>query len=370
MSTNASLKIAIVSTQEKWYGGEEVAYLLARGLRREGHRVQILARHGGAFAQRMAAEGFDIARFARNGRNPLGLWQVRRFLRRMHPDVLVYNDSHAVTAAGMASWGLKIPVRVAIRHVAWPIRSSRRFLAFCDRVVCVSNGVADACRGVGLPSEMLRVVFAATDPERVRSGNRDQGRMAAGVDAHQTMILVVAGLNENKGHRFLLEAMPAVLRRHADVRLVLAGDGPLREPLEAKARRLGIDAQVGFLGYRRDVPDLTQAADLVVLPSLVEGFGLTLVDAMFAGVPIVTTDTGGVPDVTGCYEPRSEPTAWVVPPRDSLSLAEAIIEALDTPNERARRADCARQRAERLFTPERMVEASLAVYREALRQSD
>jgi glycosyltransferase involved in cell wall biosynthesis len=366
MTSDAPLTVAVVSTQKDWYGGEEAAYLLSQGLRRHGHRVHVLARRNGRFARRMNDEGFSVAEFAGNGQNPLALWQIRRCLRRLRPDVLHYNDPHAVTAAGLASVGLKIPVRVAVRHVAWPIRSPRRFLAFCDRIICVSHAVADVCRAGKFPPEMLRVVFLAGDPERVLAGDRRRGRLAAGVADDRTMILVVAGLNENKGHAFLLDAMPAVLQRHPDAHLILAGDGPQAEPLQHQTQRLGIESHVRFLGYRRDIPDLLHAADLVVLPSLAEGFGLAVVDAMFAGVPVVATATGGVADIAGTNDPKCEPVAWVVRPGDSKALAAAVIESLDSPEQRRLRTDLARQRAERLFTPDRMVDGTLAVYREVL----
>ena len=364
---DSPLKIAIVSTQRKWYGGEEEVYLLAQGLRRCGHQVHILARRAGELAGRMKAEGFAVGEFAGNGRNPLAVWQIRRQLRRLRPDVLQYNDSHALTAAGLASWDLNVPVRVAMRHVSLPIRSPWRFRAFSDRVICVSHAVADVCRDAGLAAEMLRVVFAVTDPEKVRAGNRRQGRVAASVADDQPMVLVVASLNEHKGHAFLFDALPAVFDRYPTAAVVLAGNGPQRQSLQIQAKRLGIDERVRFLGYRRDVPDLIQAADLLVLPSFAgEGLPVTLMDAMFAGVPIVTTAVGGVADLTGSDEPQSEPVAWVVPLRDSTALSTAILETLGSPEERVLRADRARRRAERLFTPERMVEATLAVYREVV----
>jgi glycosyltransferase involved in cell wall biosynthesis len=368
MVSDPPLRIALVSTQRAWYGGEEQFRLLARGLRRRGHEVHVLGRRGGALIQRMKDDGFAVAEFAGNGRNPLALWQIRRRLSRLRPDVLQYNDSHALTAAGIASWGLGIPVRVAMRHVLWPIRSPRRFRTFSNRIICVSRAVAEVCRAAGLPPEMLRVVFAAADPEAIRAGNRRQGRLAVGVDDCQPMILVVAGLNENKGHNFLLDAMPTVFGRYPNACLALAGDGPRQEPLELQAKQLGIDAQVRFLGYRRDVPDLIQAADLLVLPSLAEGLPVTLIDAMFAGVPFVATAIGGIADLTGSDDPHGESVAWVVPPRDGTALATAILEALDNPEQRTLRADRARKRAQQMFTADCMVDAMLEVYREALEE--
>ncbi len=114
------------------------------------------------------------------------------------------------------------------------------------------------------------------------------------------------------------------------------------------------------------MPDLIRAADLFVFPSHMEGMGSTLVDAMLAGLPIVTTTAGGIPDVTGEGEPSEPATAWTVPPRNPEALAAAILEALRSPDKCALLRTCAEQRAEEQYTAAHMVEATLEVYREVL----
>ena len=162
------LTVALVSTQRRWHGGEEQARLLAVGLRQRGWRCVIFARRGGDFARRMTADGFETIAFAGGGRSPAALWQIRRALRRLRPDVLHYNDSHAMTAAGLAALGLHVPLRIAARRVDFPLRSPRPYRWFCDRVACVSQAVRQVCRAGGLPEAMLRVVHDGVDPARVR----------------------------------------------------------------------------------------------------------------------------------------------------------------------------------------------------------
>jgi len=152
VAADRSLTGAVVSTQQLWHGGEEQAALLARGLRRRGHRAILFARHDGVFAERMEAGGCEVVRFRGNGRSPASWWQTRAMLRRVRPEVLHYNDPHAITSGGLASMGLGIGARVAMRHVCFPIRSVLRYRAFCDRVVCVSHAVAEACRRSGIPA--------------------------------------------------------------------------------------------------------------------------------------------------------------------------------------------------------------------------
>jgi L-malate glycosyltransferase len=360
----SDLTVALVSTQRLWHGGEEQARLLLGGLRRRGCRCMVLARRGGAFAERMAAEGFETVRFAGGGRNPAALWQIRRALRRIRPDVLHYNDSHAIIAAGVATLGLYVPARIVARRVDFPLRSPRPYRCFCDRVICVSQAVQRVCREGGLPEAMLRVVHDGVDPTRVASGDRRRGRQSLGLADDQILLLTVAKLTDHKGHRFLLEALPEVIRRMPNAVVALAGDGELRESLEHDAKRLGVQSRVRFLGFRNDVYDLIRAADLFVLPSHMEGLCSTLIDVMLAERTIVATTAGGIPDLLSGDQSGAGPVAWTVPPRDSKALAAAILRALASPEECAPMQKQARRRAEEHFTADSMVENTLAVYRE------
>jgi glycosyltransferase involved in cell wall biosynthesis len=285
-------------------------------------------------------------------------------LRRIRPDVLHYNDSHAMTAAGLASLGLAIPMRVAARRVDFALRSSRPYRWFCDRVICVSRAVGQVCRDGGLPDAMLRVVHDGVDPARAASGDRRRGRQSLGVADNETLVLCVAKLTDHKGHRFLLDALPEVVQKIPGLVVALAGDGELRESLEQQVQQQGLRQYVRFLGFRNDVYDLIQAADLFVLPSYLEGLCSTLIDVMFARRTIVTTTAGGISDLVGSDSAVDPPVAWLVPPRDPRALAEAMLRALASPKECAEMQERAYHRAMKRFTADCMVEATLAVYRE------
>ncbi len=357
--------VALVSSNKGWGGGEEQIRLLAIGLARRGHRSVVFARADGELARRLAAPQIEVIPMGGRGRSPVALWRLRRQLRRLRPDVLHHNDSHALATAGLASFGLPIPARIASRRVGFPLRRRFHYRLFADRVVCVSRAAAELCRACGLADHRLRVVYDGVDPARMAAGDRRRGRQTLGISDDEPLLLTVAKLTDCKGHAYLLEALPAVFARHPRAVAVLAGDGELLDALSARALRLGIDRRVRFLGYREDVPDLILAADLFVLPSHTEGLCSTLIDAMLAARPIVTTTAGGIPELVGPTA-DAEPVAWMAPPRDARALTEAILAALESPAKGAALGRRARERAERYFTADRMVEATLAVYREAL----
>ncbi len=355
----SSIHVTIASTQEQWHGGEKQAALLAEGIRSRGHQCTILARDGGKFAQGMRNRDFEVITFRGRGRSIPALWKIRRTIKRLRPDVLLANDGHALTATGFGCLGMKTGLRVAARRVDFSIRSCKKFQQFADGVICVSNAVANVCRGSGLEADSLEIVHDGVEPSFAESGNRHQGRESLDLSSTDTLLLVVAKLTDHKGHRFLLDAMPSVLQRHANITLALAGDGELTESLQQQAVKLGIESRVRFLGYRNDVPNLLAAADIVVQPSHLEGLCSSLIDAMLAAKPIVATRAGGIPDL---LDTEQNDVAWLVQPKSPDALASAIIEAIDNPSVANNKANAARERALKWFTHDRMVDETLGAF--------
>ena len=375
---NRPLRVVLASSQHGWHGGEEQARLLAHGLRDRGHEVHLFARRGEAFAERMSAENFPVVELSGRGRSLRSILQARQAIRRLRPDVLHANDSHALTCLIFAGLGLNVPARIASRRVIYPIRTPAKFRFFADRVVCVANATVEVCRAASIPKEQLALVFSGVDPSRIETDQdrriRNQEREKLGLAPETILLLCVGKLNEAKGHVDLLRAMPEVLEKYPDLILALAGDGELHDSLAAQADQLNLSGKVRFLGYRHDIPRLIQAADLYVQPSRSEGLCNAVIDAMFARCPVVVSARGGLLDLIPPkvdVKPDSDRIfsdyGWLAPPENPVRLAAAIKDALDAPVEqRKQRTELARTRAFENFTADRMVDGMLQVYRDVL----
>jgi glycosyltransferase involved in cell wall biosynthesis len=359
------LCVALFSAARVWGGAEEQARLLARGLRKRGHTCCVFARRNSHFATRLAQENLPLITFRGTGRGPASIWKLRQALGRLRPDVVHSNDSLALTCSGLASLGLRVGARVTVRHNSFPIRWPVRYRHLCDRMICVAAAVANACLLSGIPSEKLRVVHAGCPPQRTTTSDRAHTRRRLAVADNELLAVNVALLNACKGHAYLLDALATVLRHQNSLRVALAGDGELADALKTQATQLGIADRVQFLGFRHDVPDLLRAADLLVMSSLQEGICSVLIESMLAECPIVTTTAGGIPELLEAAD-KGEPLAWTAPAGDAPALAAAILDALSSASQRARRAQRARAHAEACFTDDRMVDNTLAVYHELL----
>jgi glycosyltransferase involved in cell wall biosynthesis len=361
MPPDRKLTVVHVSTRPDYYGGENLALLTMLGTAERGHRCVAFARRGGPFARRVREAGFDVETFRGNGRDPVSIWRMRRGLAALKPDVIHFEDAHAVTSGGLAALGLGIPARVAARRCEYVSRVRAKYRRLCDFVIADSRSVAEACYASGLPRDRVRVIHDGVDPQRARSGSRHRGRDALGVGGDDVLLVTIASLERAKGHTDLLKALPAVFAAHPRAQAVLAGDGSLRESLEAEAKQLDFGGRLRFLGYRDDVPDLLHAADLLVHPSRIEPLGSSLIDAMFARAPIVTTTTGGIPELVGPLDDEP-PVAFLSPPADPEALAGSLLDALASPDRLASMVERAERRALERFTADKMVRDTLEVY--------
>jgi len=351
----------------EWRGGQQQALYLMRGLARLGHAAHIVTPPGSPLGVAAAADGFRVHAVAMRGEwDAASAWTIAKILRRERPDVVHYHDARSAGIGSMIPRRL-LPATVITRRVDFPIGPtflSRRKYGRCDVVIAVSNRIAEICGEAGVPLDRIAVVHDGIDTARFSAHpSREDARREMGAGEEAEVIGVVAALVDHKGHRYLLEALPALRRSHPGIRLWLAGDGPLRGSLQAHAASLGVADVVTFHGQVEDVPRFLSAIDVFVMPSHLEGLCQAVIEALAAGVPAVTTSAGGLPDII-----VDGTSGLLVPPRDPAALASAISRVLE---DSRLRQDLARSGPVRSrdFEAETMVRGTLASYERALAPS-
>jgi glycosyltransferase involved in cell wall biosynthesis len=226
-----------------------------------------------------------------------------------------------------------------------------------DGVIAISEQIAALLVAGGVRREKIRVIHSGVDIERFKAA------AIAGGDNGAPVIGTAAVLEERKGHRFLLEAAAELKRQGHRLKYRIAGDGSQREKLERLAQSLGLQREVEFLGFVSDVPAFLSAIDIFVLPSLFEGLGVAVLEAMAAARPVVASDTGGLRELVADGE-----TGLLVAPEDSISLARTISQ-LASQRERMRAMGAnGRARVEKYFTMEKMAQQNESYYFELLEE--
>ena len=186
-------------------------------------------------------------------------------------------------------------------------------------------------------------------------------RREFGIPHGAPLVVCVARLEPEKGHRTLLQALARVRAGRPDLRALIVGEGSQRQALEEAARELGIAQAVQFTGFREDARTAIAAADVFALTSPAEPFGLVLIEAMALGRPVVATDAGGPREIVVSGE-----TGRLTPPDDPQAVADALSDLIARPDERLRMGRNGRRRYEDHYTTRRMAEQTLAVYQAAL----
>jgi len=343
-----------------------MAYL-AEGLRARGHQVVVVAQRGGEAARRLRAAGFEVVeRRLRGEADVVAIARLARLFRRVRPDVVHLHTSHAHALGRVAARFGGRPAVVVSRRVDFSIYrrsffglNGLKYRSGVDRIVAVSAAVKHVLERDGLDPGGISVVRDAIDPNRVRKAPPVDVRARLGLPATARIVLAVGALVGHKGQRHLVAAIPSIVAAHADARVVIAGEGKLRDDLTAQATALGVASRLSLPGYVDDVAGWFAAADVFVMPSVEEGLGSSVLDAMAAGVPIVGTTAGGIPEAV-----RDGTDGILVPPGDSPALATAINTLLSDRYRAHALAAEASKRVEAEFAVDRMVDETIAVYRE------
>ncbi len=346
------------------YGGAFQVLHLLRGLHARGQE-NLLACPAGCALGDAAMSVARVRGLPMHGDADLLL--VPRLARLIHderPDLVhLHSRIGADLMGGIAACLTGVPVvhtrRVDNPEPRWLVALKYRLH---DRVIAISEGIARVLRSEGLPAQKLRVVRSAVDWQLyARPCDRAAVRARLGVPAAGPWLAVVAQLIERKGHRFLLRALPPLVAAHPGLVVFFFGQGPQDKELVREILALGLSAHVTLAGFHDDLDEILSCLDLLVHPALMEGLGVALLQAASAGVPIVASRVGGIPEAV-----RDGENGLLVPPGDVAALGAALAALLAAPARRQALGAGGRALMAREFSIDAMVEGNLAVYRELL----
>jgi len=300
-------------------------------------------------------------------------YKILRLIQKEKPDIVHTHTSKAGILGRMAAKIARVPliIHTPHGHVFFghfgPVLSKiflwaeRLFAPFTDRVVALTAGESRDYTDLNVyPREKLVKIHSGVDVEKFKlvSVGAVEKKRSLGLEQKGLVVGFIGWLLPIKGPMHLLKAMEAVWRDHPDTALVFIGKGDLDLDLRAEALKTSTNGRVNFLGWRNDIDEIMPIFDIFVLPSLNEGMGRVLVEAMAAGKPIVASNVGGIPDLV-----EHNYNGLLVPPGDEKALAAAIEQLINDPAKAKMMGQRGKERCHQ-FSIEAMIEKIDALYME------
>jgi glycosyltransferase involved in cell wall biosynthesis len=305
-----------------------------------------------------------------------GAFRLAQFLKQNRIQILHSHLFNASLLASPVGWLSGVPVIMETPHLREHWRHGwlkggffvdRIVGRFVDSYIAVSEANGAYLRDVKkLPARKIHIIRNGSDVERFQPSHRAPVGMksALGFADDDSLLLVPARLEPQKGHAVLLEALPLVLKEFPNVRAIFAGEGALRGELEGQSRRLGLDRKVCFVGRQSNIADWFALCHFTVLPSFFEGLPLVAVESLAAGKPMVATAVDGTPEVILDGE-----TGLTVPPGDPECLADAICRMFRDPAMRQSMATSGRAWVLEGFTQKRQLDETQHLYVQVLERA-
>lgn len=302
------------------------------------------------------------------------LLNLIKLIRRENPGIIHTNMSKANLLGRLAGTICRTPLVMMTAH-GWAnflqnyyqshlkrwiqITAEKLVAPMCDHYILVSYVDRDRLESLKILSQnRITVIPNGVDWERFQippDPDKLKGRLQLPLDS--PLVVMVGNLFASKAPLDYLRAADDVLRNRGPVSFILVGDGKLRGPAENLIEKLNLHRHCQILGYRSDVPEILAGSDLFVLPTLREGLSVSILEAMAAGLPVVTTD---IAENRELLEPGVN--GWLVPPRRPAELAEKIISVLNNPVEAREMGERNRRLVKEKFTVKEMVEKTQNLY--------
>lgn len=323
--------------------------MLSRELARRGHRVTMVCRPGAWIAGQLASDPVEIIESDLHRWPPGELRRIAAIAQERQIDAVHTHMSRAHFFGVLLRWlsGIPCVATAQSRHI-------QLHWMFNDRVIAVSDTTRRYHRSYNfVRASRIVTIHNFIDYHRLADVSQDAGakfRVSIRAEDRDLLIGVIGSVNRRKGQLDLVRAMPKILAEAPEAKLVLVGDLfeiDYADQIKSAVDWLALGSRVVLTGHRNDVSNILSGLDLVALPSNEESLPLSLLEAMAAGLPVVATTAGGIPECVAHGE-----TGTLVPPADAGALAEAIIPLLRDPSLRRRYGEAGRRRVRKHFSPD------------------
>lgn len=329
------------------------------GLQKRGHHVALLCRPYTEVGRRAETKGIPVFYMrVRGDFDPVTILHTIRLLRREKFDIILTNMDKELRFAGLAAKIVGNSIVIPRRGIDYPLKNKIRYRFTYNKLADALLANSEATKlsllrnAPWLDPERIHVVYNGIDPKPFMGESEINLRKEWGLHADAVIIGFAGQLDERKGIDCLLRSFARTAAVHKNVHLVIAGEGPMRSEIEEFSRKNNLDTKIHLVGFLDGIEDFMKSIDVFVLPSLWEGFGIVLIEAMAAGKPAITTNVSSMPEIVLDGE-----TGRIVPVDDADALSQAMNDLVHDEKLRELLGSKARTRVLEKFTLDRMLDS-------------
>ena len=361
------LRIAHVDTQMTWRGGERQALELIKGLEVRGQNNVVVCKPGSEIEKRARTAGIRVVNIRLSGEwDIVSAYKLRSLVKREAINILHTHTSHAHTIGLLASVGLHDCKLVVSRRVDFHVNNmfSRKikYGESVDKIISVSDAIRRILIEDGIdPDRVTTVRSGFITGEFGERGSAGDLRKELNIPKESIVVVTVAALAPHKSLHDLLKAAHIVLKKHPDVKFLIAGEGETRNSLEKNIVNLKLENSVILLGFIDNIASVYETGSIFALSSREEGLCTSLLDAMYFGLPVVATSAGGIPEIV-----QDEVNGLIVPVGDYMLFAEKLAYLIENPD-RCEKMGLRSNAILEQNTIEGTIDKTLAVYRSLFR---
>ena len=362
------MKILHIETGLRLYGGALQVRYLIEGLQGRGIRNILICSKGSAIAKYFKNNEYvDVQEVAYIGDvDPRLLGAILSVIGKRRPNLFHVHSRRGADLWGAIAARLVRTPSIVTRRVDNPesrLATKLKYRSF-DKVITISEGIKRVLISQGVPECHIECVRSAIDvSEYGKKCRKKWFRSEFGLPKECLIIGMVAQFIARKGHKYMLKAFEEIHEEYPNTFLIFFGRGPLETEVKSQVAQKGLMNKVLFAGFRKDIANLLPCLDILVHPALMEGLGVSLIQAAASGVPIVATKVGGIPEIV-----RHNKNGLLVPPKESGRLAKALRRLLSDNRLRSRLGIGGRSLVQEEFSIDTMVEGNLRIYKQLLGQ--
>jgi len=359
------MTILHVSTPATWRGGEQQVAYLATAFQLLYIDQVILCPEGSALGTRMMESNIPVASFATRGYLDLTLARrISDLCKGKHFDIIHCHDSHAHSAAVLsAAWYKNNTPIIVSRRVDFPVSSNllskwKYNHPSVRRIICVSDTIRTITAPAIKDLSKLSVVHSGIDLSKNHIASKNRILYSElGLPVNTKIVGNLSALADHKDYPTYLRTAEEVIKTDPSIHFIIAGQGLEEKRIQKMIRTLHLEANVHMLGFRKDIVEVMKSLDLFLITSKTEGLGTIVLEAFAAGVPVVATRAGGIPEMV-----ENEVTGLLADIGDAEALKDAILRILENPDLKKQLTENASHRVQD-FSFQTTAEKTMTVYR-------